>query len=468
MPPKIAALFFIALVIWLFRRDFRERPNVTGALWLPFLWIMVGGSRFFSQWLEIVGLDVGGGSVQEGSPVDAVFFFALIVGGFQVLRRRQVNWQEFARHNRWVAIYLGYCLVATLWSDYPFVSLKRWVKLFGQPIMVLVLLTEPDPLEAVTRLLKRFAYVIVPISILFIKYFPEWGSCYDMWNGQRMNTGITTDKNALGADCFILALFFIWHLQRVWRWEKTVERRHELILCGAFLVPTFWLLYTAHSSSPIGALALALVVLWLLGLKSLNHYRLSSYLVVGVLCVGAAQYFFDLHEVIIHMLGRQTNLTGRTEIWDILWHWDVNPILGVGFESFWLGPRLDILAVMLPGLILNEAHNGYLETYIQIGGLGVAITLAMLLATYSKAQRMLLDDFHWGRFRLAYLAAFIVFNFTEALFRTHGFSFFLFFLIAIDYPRPMPDEPVSDPIPESDEAAAGVHKTSNSNGDFAR
>ena len=66
MPPKIAALLFIALVVWLFRRDFRERPNVTGALWLPFFWIFISGSRFVSEWSDIIGLNIGGGSVQEG------------------------------------------------------------------------------------------------------------------------------------------------------------------------------------------------------------------------------------------------------------------------------------------------------------------------------------------------------------------------------------------------------------------
>ena len=460
LPPQIAALLCVVFMAWLFRRDFRERPNVTSALWLPFFWIMVSGSRFFSEWLGIFGLNWGGGSVQEGSPLDATFFFVIIAGGLYVLKQRQVNWGEFIRHNRWVAIYLGYCLLACLWSDYPLVSAKRWVKLFGQPVMVLVLLTEPEPLEALTRLLKRFAYVIVPVSILFIKYFPDLGSAYDAWTGQRMNTGIATDKNVLGCDGFILALFFVWHFQRVWQWEKGLARRNELILCAAFMGPVLWLLYMAHSASPIGALAMALAMMWFLGLKSVNPYRLGSYLVVGGLVLGAAQYFFHIHEIIIHALGRSTNLTGRTEIWDILLHWDLNPFLGVGFESFWLGPRLDELAVMLPGLSLNEAHNGYLETYIQIGGLGVGITLAMLLATYFKTHRALLNDFAFGRFRLAYLAAFIVYNFTEALFRTHGLQFFLFFLIAIDYPARDPVESANADIPESDADAARVHKTS--------
>jgi O-antigen ligase len=460
IPPQLAAVIYLGVVAWLFRRDIRERPNVTNALWLPFFWVFISGTRFITGWLAIFGLNVGGVSVQEGSPVDAVFFFGVIAGGLYVLHRRQVNWSAFMRQNRWVTIYLGYCLLATLWSDYPFVALKRWTKLFGQPVMVLILLTEPDPMESLKRLLKRLAYVVVPISILFIKYFSQWGSAYDSWTGQRMNTGITTDKNSLGCDCFILGLFFLWHFLQVRRQEKSVARRNELFLCVAFLGLIGWLLNSAHSSTPIGALLVAVAMLWFLGLKFVDRRRLGFYLVVTLVTCALAELFFGIDKIVIEALGRDATLTGRTEIWQILLHWDLNPVLGAGFESFWLGKRLDKFAELLPGAIINEAHNGYLETYINLGLLGVLITLALLLAAYFKAHRSLLADYEFGRFRLAYLAAFIIYNWTEALFRTHSFPFFMFFLIAIDYPnRPLPEKSSAgiDPL-EPEEAAAGVHK----------
>lgn len=461
MPPILALFLTVGFVVFLFRRDFREKPNVTAALWLPFFWIMISGSRFVSDWLTIFGLNLGGASVEEGSPVDAFFFFGIIVSGIYVLHQRRVSCLEFMRNNRWVTIYLAYCLLAVLWSDYSFIAFKRWIKLFGQPVMVLVLLTEPDPMESLTRLLKRFAYVIVPVSFLFIKYFPQWGSCYDIWTGQRMNTGITTDKNALGCDCFILGLFFIWHFLRVWRQEKGAARRNELCLCLGFFVTLGWLLNTAHSSTPIGALVLAVAMMLFLGLEFVDRRRLGVYLVAGVVICAVAEAFFGIHNYAIQALGRNSTLTGRTDIWHFLLHWDINPVLGVGFESFWLGDRLDKLAELMPGSILNEAHNGYLETYLNLGLLGVFITIAMLFAAYFKAHRALLDDFDFGRFRLAYLAGFIVYNWTEAAFRTHSFPFYMFFLIAIDYQaRLLPEKSTSAIVsPEPEEAMAGVHRT---------
>jgi len=448
MPPSLATIIYAGFAAFMFWRDVRERPNITGAVWLVFFWVVISGGLFVSDWLNIFGLNVGGTSVEEGSPVDAVVFLILIGRGLYILGRRQVSWSEFFRQNPWVAMYLIYCLAACFWSDFPLVAAKRWFKLFGQPVMVLLILTEPDPLESFTRLMKRCAFVIVPISVLFIKYFPEYGRAYDTWSGMGMNTGMTTNKNTLGCDCFILALFYVWHFLRVWQQEPGKERKWELIGSGVMMVGVAWLLYMAHSSTSIGSLILALALMGFVSLKFINRRQIGLYLFVIVTVLGVAEVTFGLHKLIIEALGRNTTLTGRTDIWEILTHWDVNPLLGVGFESFWLGVRVDMIADMLGGLRINEAHNGYLETYINLGGLGLALTFAMVAATYFKAQRDLTLNFHYGRFRLAYLAAFLVYNWTEAAFRTHCVPFFIFFLIAIDYPRLEP-EPVSEWQPAS-------------------
>jgi exopolysaccharide production protein ExoQ len=433
MPPNVATLVYLIAVVWLLRRDFREQSSATPALWLPFFWVFISGTRFVSQWLEIFGLNLGGSSVDEGSPIDALFFFVLIIWGIRVLYQRKVNLSYFIQQNRWITVYLVYCLLAVIWSDLPFVSFKRWFKLMGQPVMALILLTEPDPVESLTRLLKRCAYIIVPISILFIKYFPQWGSTYDIWTGGRLNTGITTDKNSLGCDCFILSFFLIWHFFRVRHWDKGTHKRNELILCIVFLILSGWLLHMAHSSTSIGALIFGVSLMCFIGFKFVNRLNLSAYVIMGVVIFGALEFLFNIQEVAIHALGRNPTLTNRTIIWHILLNMDTNPIFGAGFEAFWMGDRSQQVALYMPGATITEAHNGYLETYLNLGLLGLAITIALLIASYLKAQRALSNNFDFGRFRMSYLGAFIIYNVTEAAFKTHTFPFFLFFLISIDY-----------------------------------
>src|SRR5947207_903610 len=242
MPPNLALFITIAFIVFLYRRDIRERPNVTGALWLPVLWTVILGSRSVAIWLDTLGLPTVFNSVDEGNPLDATVQFTFIAASVYVLNRRQVSLGEIFRNNGWLIAFLLYCFIAIAWSDFPFVAFKRWIKILGHPIMALIVLTEPDPEEAVTRLMKRCAYILVPFSILFIKYYPDWGRGFDPWTGTGSNFGVTTNKNLLGVDCFILGLFFFWHLLQTLKTERSKIRRNELLLTLGFLYMIWWLI----------------------------------------------------------------------------------------------------------------------------------------------------------------------------------------------------------------------------------
>src|SRR5882724_10898473 len=271
LPPKVAALLTVAFIVFLFRRDIREKPDVSGALWLPLLWLILGCSRSVSAWLNIFGLPVAGApSVEEGSPLDASFYFVLIAAGFYVLNKRQIRLSEIVRNNGWLIAFLLYCFISIAWSDFPFVAFKRCIKILGHPIMVLIVLTEPDPEEALRRLMKRCAYVVVPVSILFIKYYPQWGRDFETWTGAASVNGIAGNKNMLGADCLILGLFFFWHLLQTWQTERNTWRRNELRLIAGFLIG-IWLLFSqAHSATSFISLFIGALTVVFVSTRSIN------------------------------------------------------------------------------------------------------------------------------------------------------------------------------------------------------
>jgi exopolysaccharide production protein ExoQ len=437
MPSQVATLLALGLIAYLFRRDFREKSDISGAIWLPVLWLTLGCSRAISEWLNIFGLPVSGGaSVEAGSPLDAYFCFALIIAGFCVLAKRQVRLSEVVRNNQLLTIFLLYCLVSILWSDFPFVAFKRWIKILGHPIMALIVLTEPDPKEALVRLMKRCAYVVLPVSILWIKYYPQLGRGFSPWGGAT-NTGIAIDKNMLGGDLLILGYFFFWYLLQIWQNERSTWRRNELRLIAGFLISIWWLFSQAHSATSLTSLLIGALIVVFVGIRSINKNFIGRYLVVALVLVAIAEMAFGISGHFSESLGRDSTLTGRTALWTALLNMDTNPILGTGFESFWLGDRLKLLEGIFYAMP-NEAHNGYLETYLTLGSIGVLLLIGLFVATFWKIRVELFRNFEIGRYRLGFLAALVLYNWTEAAFKTTSPLWFVFYLIAMDYPRILP------------------------------
>ena len=435
-PPSVALLLTVGFIVFLFWRDFHEARNVTGALWIPLMWVLLIGSRSIGQWLDILGVPLGNGSsTDEGNPIDALVFFGLIVAGLLVLNQRQLNLSEIFRNNGWLVAFLAFCFIAIIWSDFPFVAFKRWIKVLGHPIMALILFTEPDPEEALTTLIRRSAYVLVPFSVLFIKYYEGIGRKFDEWTGLATNRGVATNKNGLGCICLVLGFFFFLYFLRVWRAERTRARRNEILLIGGFLFWIWWLLWKAHSMTSLLSLVIGMILMVGLGSRFLNKRLIGLYLVLAVVALAVAELGFGIFEQIVDLTGHSTTVAGRENLWGELLAFHTNPIFGVGFESFWLGDRLQALweaHFWHP----TEAHNGYLETYLNLGLIGLFILLGLIIATFRKIRLDLLANPEWGRFRLGFLIAIVLYNWTEASFKGLSLLWFAFYIIALDYPKP--------------------------------
>jgi exopolysaccharide production protein ExoQ len=456
MSPPIAAFLTLIFIVFLFRRDVREKPDITGALWIPLVWMLIICSRQSSEWLNTFGFHSGAVTLEEGSPFDASIYFTLIAAGAYVLNKRQVQLPVIIRQNQWLTIFFIYCFLSIFWSDFPFVAFKRWIKVLGHPIMALIVLTEPHPVEAVIRLLKRCAYVIVPVSVLFIKYYPELGRAFDTWTGAAVNIGITTNKNTLGADCLILGFFFFWHLLQTWAGQRGRSRRNELVLTVGFLLMIWWLLSMAHSSTSEVSLFVGLLIVVIVGLRVVDKKFIGTYLIVGVLALAAAEWAFGIYANVIQLLGKDPTLTDRTLLWAELLKVDINPLLGTGFESFWLGERFRSFAAS-HWWAPNEAHNGYLETYLNLGLVGLFLLIGLLIATFWKARQELFTNFQFGRFRLGFLIAVIAYNWTEAAFKNISAIWFVFYIIALDYRQPKVDSFDRTETIGPDEGEKSVH-----------
>jgi len=436
MPPFLALLLTAGLVTFLFGWETRRNGGYSRALWVPLIWMLITGSRFVSQWLGIWGVLPGGGgsAAGEGSPLDALVFLALIVTGLWVLNKRRLKLRVLFRDNTWLVIFFVYCLFAILWSDFPFVAIKRWIKILGHPVMALIILTEAEPEQSVRAVLKRLAFVLLPSSVLLIKYYPHIGRGFDLWSGDSTNHGAQLNKNELGYVCMITGVFFAWNLMLALKYYRARERRNEIALSVGFLLMIAWLTQMAKSSTSLACLMIGVAVLLVLGTRAIKFRHLGSYLIGGTLLFLLLDGTFNIYANGVALLGRDPTLTDRTQVWADAMGIVTDPLLGAGFESFWLGERLEKMWAKWwwhP----NQAHNGYIEVYLNLGLVGVAILLGWIVSTFHKIKKALLVNFEFGRFRLAFLFVVLAYNYTEATFKGVSLVWTIFHLISIDYGR---------------------------------
>src|SRR5881394_1426855 len=163
----LCLLLVFAIIV---REGKRQKPKLSWALWVPLFWAVIISSKPLTSWLSLAGDSMENAEdYLEGSPLDRAFLLSLIVAGVAILFQRRVNWSRAFTTNKWLFIYFFYLALSTLWSEFTFVSFKRWIKDFGNVVMVLVILTEIDPVVAARTLLLRCAYLILPLSVVYIK-----------------------------------------------------------------------------------------------------------------------------------------------------------------------------------------------------------------------------------------------------------------------------------------------------------
>src|SRR6266853_4428150 len=369
----IAIFVFGCGILGLFalERDSTSRPS--RALWIPVAWLLIAGSRPVSEWLGIKPPNTPD-LVLEGSPLDRAVFTGLIALGLIVLAGRWQRVGRFLSANAVILLFLFYCAASVLWSDYPDVAFKRWIKAVGDVVMVLVVATDRGPTAAVKRLLVRTAFLLLPLSLAFINFLHVG---IRLQYSKETFTGVTGDKNMLGVDCLVLGLGSAWLFLQRWG-EKRNGRTGSLIAYGIVFTTAVWLLLKCDSMTALLSfvIGIGLIVLTTRPASRRNPALIHLF-IIGAITVSLAALFLDVG--ILQTVGRDATLTGRTAIWNQVINMTTNPLLGAGFESFWLGERLRTFWAMY-WFRPNEAHNGYLEVFLNLGWIGVAL-LAILIVT---------------------------------------------------------------------------------------
>jgi exopolysaccharide production protein ExoQ len=171
------------------------------------------------------------------------------------------------------------------------------------------------------------------------------------------------------------------------------NRRHRVWLWAACAV-AFGMLILTKSRTTTAAAILALAAVQMVHTRL--RTKVAAFAVLSwCACLGLWLFWVlgfdpltDFRDAIL--LGRaeeSDTLSGRAFIWPEVLHFASQRLwLGYGYESFWTPAHIETISTNL-GWGLREAHNGYLETLLSLGLVGLALLLIVVFAALATSVR---------------------------------------------------------------------------------
>jgi O-antigen ligase len=201
---------------------------------------------------------------------------------------------------------------------------------------------------------------------------------------------------------------------------------------------TLWLLERSNSATSRVCLVVGCLVIAAAHCKAIKRRpTILTGLIPAGICgclVLAVAFWADISAAAAGAVGRDATLTDRTKIWSLLLSMKISPLLGTGYESFWLGPRLQWFWRNAGLGHINEAHNGFLEVYLNMGIIGLSLLGWFLIASYRTICRRSKPFSSCGSLSLALWTTLLFYSITEVSFRS-GLMWLTFLLGAIAVPE---------------------------------
>ena len=430
---KMTSLYLVAALLFLvafFRQDHKEWPRYSKSLWIAQLWLVASTTRLII--ILFPTFDEGGTGLSniernmEANPISRVIFIVLIAAAIVLIIKRQNSLASLVRGNWAIYLLYGYALASIMWSAYPDVAIRRYIKLCGCLLIAFLLKCEEEHHEALEHLLRRHFAVCLTLSLYFVKTDRSIGYIISA-HGDYFMAGIAGHKNDLGILCVYSLIFLTMRAIKIW----PSLNYYDLVLA----LIDFYFLFRAQSTT---ALVLALLgVALLVALGILGDLRHVTVIIVVLVIITLPILMITMNSpgstaagAFFSATGKDATLTGRIPLWKDLIHLGKNDIfLGSGYESFWIRYYREVWVkwTFLP----ISAHNGFIEMLLNLGFLGLSfILIALSKSLKTVASKASLSQ-PLGHMNLVILILFIISNITESWFMTMSLGWNLFLLILL-------------------------------------
>jgi exopolysaccharide production protein ExoQ len=343
----------------------------------------------------------GGGSdvrvalteLQKAEPnlAGRIFFPAISAISIILAIRNRSRFRGWPPHMICLLVVVAFAGASVSWAFRPEASFVRFVQL----MMVLSAIVLPAMLAAPTVDLMRgmfLCFAVGAILNIFIGHQDPDGY-----------SGFLRGKNELGEFSGIAVLLAL---------HETLYPGFRRVFGIAIMVAATLLLVWSESKTSF-ALALACPVLagavW--GLR--KAARISPAITFGaaLLCYAVVSSVSNFNSTYLtEVLYGDSTFSARTAIWDFAFTEIAHrPLFGWGYRSFWLVGTDAPSVIDAPGWVgsMPSGHNGYYDTILELGYIGLALLMIFIFATLHAIGRV--ADSERGRaWTMLSLALFII------------------------------------------------------------
>jgi len=308
-------------------------------------------------------------SAVEGQLANRIFWPAMAASSVVLVmqNRSRIGKLILPPHITCLLAFFAFAGASTLWAFKPELSFIR----FTQEAMLLTSIILPTMLAPRTADVMRGLFLCFGIGLILnvLLGAPP--------NGIVAYEGYFLDKNALGkfaAIAFLLALHEV-----LYRGLRRALGMIVVVIAGIVL-------YLTNSKTSIG---FAFVVPFLAGFTLMTRKMMRISPAIVVLIVVTLLVFF--RDQVGWFVFQDQTFSSRTIIWDfVFYEIGRRPLLGWGYHSFWLvGPDGPSLVDGLGWVkLMPNAHNGYLDTMLELGPVGLALLIIVIMTTLHAIGRV--------------------------------------------------------------------------------
>jgi O-antigen ligase len=307
----------------------------------------------------------------------AIAISILLIGIACFSRIRQVG--SLALNNRFSLLFTFIVIASAAWSIHPDLTIRRGVGYILTMFIAAYLSLRFDVVDRMKVLSCSFAISAVG-SLVFIAAFPQHGimQVSDLAGTWR---GVFPHKNVLGPVMAIAVFTELFVLV-----AGKGRPRWRMALLGVYL----GLVLLSRSATAL-LLSLAFLagtciyLVWRPGRLMGAYFSILAILLV----LAALILFWSDPDLALGILGKDTGLTGRTALWSaVVPLIEQRPVLGWGYRALWQAG--DAYAAQVPqmaGWGAGSSHNSFLEITLQLGLVGTAVIIGIVIIALSRSVR---------------------------------------------------------------------------------